>query len=157
FEPNGAHAMALDTHGNLFVSNDIYGRVDVFAPGSTTPSVTLSGLNQPSGLAFDPYGNLYVADSGDNTVSVFALAYDVQGNLLPGSTSPGYTINGLSGPQALAVDAAGNAFVMENGASVSVVASTPSPAAGGVVVRTAQPDEPITLGAASGAGLSLSD
>ena len=33
-----------------------------FAPGSTTPSATLTGLNYPVALAFDGSGNLYVAN-----------------------------------------------------------------------------------------------
>src|SRR5262249_46776837 len=89
----------------LYVANNTGGTVSVFAPGSTTPSATLTGLNGASALAFDAGGNLYVANSGNSTVSVF----------------------------------------------------TPSAAAGGVVVRTAQPDQPINVGAPSGTGLSLSD
>ena len=47
-----------------------------FAPGSTTPTATLSGLNNPYSLAFDSSGNLYVANSagGSNTVSEFAAS-----------------------------------------------------------------------------------
>ena len=33
-----------------------------FAPGSTTPTATLTGLNCPFALAFDSSGNLYVAN-----------------------------------------------------------------------------------------------
>ena len=38
--------------------------VSKFAPGSTTPTATLTGLNDPSALAFDSSGNLYVANYG---------------------------------------------------------------------------------------------
>ena len=48
------------------------GTVSKFAPGSTTPSATLTGLNVPRALAFDGSGNLYVANMGNNTVSKFA-------------------------------------------------------------------------------------
>ena len=88
--------------GNLFVINGFYGNtVSKFAPGSTTPSATLTGLNQPSDLAVDSAGNLFVADPFANTVSKFAQ----------GATTPSATLTGLSGPQALAVDSAGNLFV----------------------------------------------
>ena len=38
------------------------GTVSEFAPGSTTPTATLTGLNDPYALAFDSSGNLYVAN-----------------------------------------------------------------------------------------------
>ena len=38
------------------------GTVSKFAPGSTTPSATLTGLSNPYALAFDGSGNLYVAN-----------------------------------------------------------------------------------------------
>ena len=38
--------------------------VSEFAPGSTTPTATLTGLNDPDALAFDSSGNLYVANDG---------------------------------------------------------------------------------------------
>ena len=72
-----------------------------FAPGSTTPSATLTGLNDPDALAFDASGNLYVANTGGNTVSEFA----------PGSTTPTATLTGLNDPYALAFDASGNLYV----------------------------------------------
>ena len=59
-----------------------------FAPGSTTPTATLTGLNDPEALAFDSSGNLYVANTGNNTVSEFA----------PGSTTPTATLTGLTVP-----------------------------------------------------------
>ena len=45
-----------DSDGNSTVSE--------FAPGSTTPTATLTGLNDPFALAFDSSGNLYVANCG---------------------------------------------------------------------------------------------
>ena len=49
--------------------------VSEFAPGSTVPKATLTGLNDPEALAFDSSGNLFVANAangGGTTVSEFA-------------------------------------------------------------------------------------
>ena len=86
------------------------GTVSEFAPGSTTPTATLTGLSNPEGLAFDGSGNLYVANKGNGTVSEFA----------PGSTTPTATLTGLSYPVALAFDSSGNLYVAnEIGTTVS--------------------------------------
>ena len=72
-----------------------------FAPGSTTPTATLTGLTDPVALAFDSSGDLFVANYGSGTVSEFA----------PGSTTPTATLTGLTDPYALAFDSSGNLFV----------------------------------------------
>jgi hypothetical protein len=107
-------------------------------------------LNGPSALAFDGNGNLFVANAGPGgtgtTVSEFA----------PDSTTPTATLTGLKGPRALAFDAHGNLFVANaSGTTVSEFAAPlPIPAAGGVVVPTAQS---VGVGTPSGTGLALSD
>src|SRR5262249_8415521 len=120
-------ALAIDAGGNLFVAN--YGfqgsgtTVSVFAPGSTTPSATLTGLAGPIALAVHAGGNLFVANANSNTVSVFALAFDAHDNLLPATTAPSATVHGLAGLIALAVDARGTLFVANaNSNTVSVFA-----------------------------------
>jgi hypothetical protein len=148
--------LAVDAAGNLYAAN--FGpngdgsTVSVFAPGSTTPNRTLTGLDTPTGMAFEVFGNLYVGNLGGvagSTVSVFA----------PGSTTPTRTLTGVVGPGPLAFDSFGNLFVGDAGiGSVAMFTPTaPIPSAGGVVIRTAQPDQPITLGGTSGIGLSLSN
>ena len=77
-----------------------------FAPGATTASATLTGLNGPVALAFDGGGNLFVANDAGNTVSKFA----------PGATTASATLTGLSRPIALAFDGGGNLFVANDGA-----------------------------------------
>ena len=43
--------------------------VSQFAPGQTTVTNTLTGLDNPRALLFDRNGTLYVANSSGNTVS----------------------------------------------------------------------------------------
>ena len=56
------HALAFDSSGNLFVTNEHWYTVSQFAPGSTTPTGTFTGLSGPTALAFDSNGYLYVAN-----------------------------------------------------------------------------------------------
>ena len=139
-------ALAFDARDDLFVANGFGTTVSEFAPGKTTPTHTLTGLNGPDALAFDFRGDLFVANIGGNSVSEFA----------PGSTTPTATLPGLDGPQALAVDAAGDVFVA-NGSGTTVSEFAAGPVAGGVVIRTAQPAERISVGAASGTGLAITN
>ena len=84
--------------------------MSVFAPGSTTPTATLTGLNNPFALAFDSSGNLYVVNydnNGNSIVSKFA----------PGSTTPTATLTGLNNPFALAFDSSGNLYVANDTAT----------------------------------------
>jgi hypothetical protein len=87
-----------------------------------------------------------VANFHGHTASVFT----------PGATTPTATLTGLSLPGALAFDAHGNLFVANEG-NDTVKMFAPAPAAGGVVMRTALPSQPINVGAASGTGVNLSD
>ena len=88
--------------------------VSEFAPGSTTPTTTLTELNNPFfpnenpwALAFDGSGNLYVANLGNGTVSKFA----------PGSTTPTATLTESNNTmlstdlRGLAFDSSGNLYV----------------------------------------------
>src|SRR5262249_41733563 len=119
-------------------------------PSSTTPIATLTGLKGPDALAFDAHGNLFVANAANGTVSVFA----------PFSTTPTSTLTGVDGPSALAFDAHGNLFVANQGLllfGTTVSEFTQRPTAGGVVIRTAQPNQPIRVGTSTGTGLTLSN
>jgi len=89
---NAPYALALDTDGNLYVSDNLNDRVLEYdnplatntaadfvigQPNFSTDSahtgqVSASSLNGPTGLAFDRWGNLYVVDYWDSRV----LEYD---------------------------------------------------------------------------------
>jgi hypothetical protein len=63
-------AMALDSHGNLFVAtqgNLIY-KID---PLGTVGLFASTGLSTPDALAFDAFGNLFVANEGNNSIEKF--------------------------------------------------------------------------------------
>ena len=121
--------MAVDSHGNLFVSSVIShtilkitpaGVVSLFAgsgtAGSTDSQGTAASFNQPLGLCIDAQDNLYVADNmnhrirritPDGTVSTWA------------GSSVGYNdANGTSAqfknPLGVAIDAAQNLYVADS-------------------------------------------
>ena len=150
---NQPNALAFDGSGNLFVANrGFHSRgttVSEFAPGSIIPTATLTGLNGPAALASDARGNLFVANGNGTTVSEFA----------PGSTTPTATLTGLDDPAALAFDARGDLFVanLKNDTVSQFTVPPPVPTAGGVVIRTAQPGQPISIGTNSGTGLAISN
>ena len=56
--------MAVDTTGDLYVTDCANDRVLKLAAGSATQTVLpFTGLNGPSGVAVDTAGNLYVTDT----------------------------------------------------------------------------------------------
>src|SRR5262249_26239160 len=149
--------LAFDAQGNLYVTNlsggpNGQGTVSVFAPGSTTPTATLPGLNTPWALAVDANGDVFVANTGfegdlGTTVSKFGPDGTLTATLTPG----------LAPPAAWALPARGTLSVATLGNSRVSEFPPARPMAGGVVVRTAQPAQPISVGAAPGAGLALSN
>ena len=94
-------AMAFDAKGDLYVADRGADVVDVFAPGSTTPTATLTGLSFPGCWPLTP-----TATSSSPT------SKKQHGERVwPGSTTPTATLTGLYAPSALAFDARGNLFV----------------------------------------------
>ncbi|WP_156689495.1 serine/threonine-protein kinase PknD [Mycobacterium sp. Marseille-P9652] len=61
--------VAVDTTGNVYVTEDNDNRVTEFLRASNT-SITLpfKGVKRPQGIGVDTAGNVYVADSGNNRV-----------------------------------------------------------------------------------------
>jgi 6-phosphogluconolactonase (cycloisomerase 2 family) len=110
--------IALDTDGNMYVTNFSGYSVTVYAAGAngnaapirTITSQFTSTLNlvQPVGIALDAYGNVYVANSGISTVAVFAAG--ANGNVAPIRTISGSNTN-LNDPTGIALDASGNIYV----------------------------------------------
>jgi sugar lactone lactonase YvrE len=111
-------ALAADTSGNLYLS-DSYGLRKVTPAGVV--SAAFSGGGGSTGLAIDAAGNAYFSQSGFNSI------YKVSGTnapvlfagsgsaLQPGSADGTGNAAGFTGPNGIAIDAAGNLFVADTG------------------------------------------
>ena len=104
--------MALDSTGNLYVSNS--DSITVYAPsapGNAAPIRTISGaqtgLSNPLGVALDSAGCLYVANILGSSVTIYAPG--TTGNAAPRRTVSGARM-GLSRPGCVALDASGNLY-----------------------------------------------
>jgi len=132
---NNPSAIAMDSAGNLYISDNVNNRVRkaTFGTGAVIRTVvgngtggytadgglaTLAAINSPHGLAFDSAGNLYIADSANNRirkVDTHGIITTVAGNGLPGFSGDGglATSAELNSPRGVAVDSAGNLFVAD--------------------------------------------
>jgi streptogramin lyase len=165
--------VAVDAAGNLFIadtSNNRVRRVDARTGRITTVAGTgISGyggdggpavgadLLAPYRVAVDAAGNLYITDSGNLRVrKVDAVSGTI--TTVAGTGSRGYGgDNGpatdalLAGPGAVALDAAGNLFIVDPGnqrvRKVSAAARAGSPVAYTITVRNTSPadTDPVTV------------
>ncbi len=129
--------VAVDASGNIYIADtgtsEIYelyaatGKLAVIAGGgSTAPSATpiaatSISMISPTGLAVDASGNVYIADAG---LGEIYEVYASSGNLVllagggasaPATTAASPTGVSLSNPSGVAVDAAGNLYIADNG------------------------------------------
>jgi len=128
---NYPQGIATDSNGNVYVadtSNEVIrkitsaGVVSTFAGtagviGSTDGAGNVALFGFPEGLTTDAAGNVYVADSGNNTIRkitpagvVSTLAGTPQVTGSNDGTGPAALFNG---PEAVAVDAAGDVYVAD--------------------------------------------
>jgi uncharacterized protein (TIGR03437 family) len=88
--------VAVDSAGNVYISDTLNNRIRVVAPNGTintvigTGAMTYSGdggpataatLNHAEGLSFDSAGNLYIADNGNNVIRQYAPPAATGGSL----------------------------------------------------------------------------
>src|ERR1700722_4950821 len=70
---DGAHPLAFDGLGRLYVANFQNDTLAIYDPGSDTPRETIhAGLSAPDALAVDGAGEVYVANFGSDSVGVYA-------------------------------------------------------------------------------------
>ena len=97
--------VAVDSAGNVYVTDDDNNRVLKLPAGSNTPiKLPFTGLNRPQGVAVDSAGNVYVTDAGNNR----ALKLPARSN-----TQVELPFTDLQGPTGVAVDSAGNVYVSD--------------------------------------------
>lgn len=120
---NNPAVMTLDGSGNLWVGNDAGGAagpatpppgsIAEYAPGSTTPARTITGVNDPStgggeSLSVDKSGNLYCACNGASEVDEYTAAGgSTPSRSMTSTSSP----TGISSPYSVVTDSAGNVYV----------------------------------------------
>ena len=94
-----------DSSGDLFVAST-NGTIAEYAPGSSTPERSLTGIVNPRAMVVDASGDLFVADAGVGTAGE-VLEYT------PQDTSPSRTISsGIASPQFVGVDKNGLVYVL---------------------------------------------
>jgi sugar lactone lactonase YvrE len=130
---NGPADVKVDSAGDLYIADfngnyvekvNASGTLSVVAGTGTaameTPGpATSSALSGPDAVAVDPAGNLYIGDSGNNVVekvtpagTLSVVAGDGTGGL---STAGPATSRHLDYPAGVAVDAAGDLYITNNG------------------------------------------
>ena len=130
---SGPEGIALDTAGDLFITNNTAGTVSVMPAASGTifgVSVTAntlttlisSGLSAPIGLVLDSAGDLFIANNTASTVSVMPAASGTIFGVSVTANTLTTIVSGLSAPSGLVFDSAGDLFISNvGGNSVSVM------------------------------------
>ncbi|WP_431972003.1 serine/threonine-protein kinase PknD [Nocardia sp. bgisy134] len=115
--------VAVDTAGNIYVTDMGSDRVLKLAAGASTPTpLPFTGLKNPQDVAVDPAGNIYVSDTSNDRVLKLAAG---------AATPTPLPFTGLKDPHGVAVDGAGDVYVADRGndrvLKLAAGAATPTP------------------------------
>jgi sugar lactone lactonase YvrE len=133
---NGPAGLAVDEGGNLLIADRGNHRIRKIDPSGVISTVAGTGvggfsgdggpatsapLDRPTGLALDGNGNLLIADRGNHRIRMVAAGTGVI-TTVAGLGAAGFSGDDgpagaalLNGPAGLAVDAAGNLFIADQG------------------------------------------
>jgi len=101
----GPMGVAVDTRGNVYMTDPTTNLVKEIPAGNGTPVVIGSGFNTPTAVAVDAAGDVFVADYGNNAIK----------KIPAGNGAPVVLGSGFLRPFGVAVDAAGNVYVGDQG------------------------------------------
>jgi sugar lactone lactonase YvrE len=123
-------AVTVDATGNVYLVEGYtkirkvttVGAVNILAGGDFLGNINGMGpaarFHNPSGLAVDVTGNVYVADQGNDLIRKITpegIVSTFAGSGVHGSTDGTSTAASFSAPTGIAVDAAGNVYVVDTG------------------------------------------
>jgi len=117
----GPVSIALDRSGNLYVADGETGAVyRISSRGAITNIVARGGLKSPMGIALDDGGNLYISEYGANRVVKISPVGVI--SAIAGTGDMGFSGDGgpamqarFQGPGPIAMDKAGNLYVLDLG------------------------------------------
>ncbi len=107
--------LALDGKGNLYVTDTLNARIQVFDPDwNYVKTIGQRGnawgmFDKPKGIALDSFGNVYVADSGWSNVQIF----NQKGQVLLFFGGRGPLPGMMKNPTAVAIDATNHIYVAD--------------------------------------------
>jgi len=131
---NSPYGVAVDAAGNVYVADAVNGLIRKISPagnvstlagsgvqGATNGEGTAASFFHPWGVAVDAAGNVYVADNGNNLIrkiSPAGVVSTLAGSGVLGNTNGIGTAASFNSPQGVAVDAAGNVYVGDQGSNL---------------------------------------
>ena len=160
--------IALDSTGNIYVTDELAASVSIYPPLASlpsqpgypnlTPTATIGGRNtgllSPYGIALDSSAKIYVADSSASTVYVYSALGSGSGplNELPIDTISGSNTD-LFSPVGIALDSSSTIYVADN--LVNSVFVYPAGSNGNIAPSAASISTTLTTGLTYPYGIAL--